>query len=210
VAKAPSRPSRRPASGRATVRINRVYTKTGDDGTTALVGGQRVAKDAPRIEAYGSLDELNACMGLVRTACEGARVKSGKKLLPIVKRIQNELFNVGAHLATPDEARWSKQPPVAERHIEQLERDMDELNDQLPELRSFILPGGGPVSSALHLARTVCRRCERLAVSVARREKVDPECVKYLNRLSDALFVFGRWACVTDGFDEPLWEPDKT
>jgi cob(I)alamin adenosyltransferase len=194
------RPSKKPASGKATVRINRVYTRTGDDGTTALVGGKRVPKDSPRIEAYGTVDELNACMGLVRTALEAS--KAGKRLGPIVARVQNELFNLGAHLATSDEARWSKQPAVAERHIEALEA--------LPELRSFILPGGGASSSAFHLARTVCRRTERLVVSLGRLEKIGDEPVKYLNRLSDALFVFGRWACWKDGEDEPLWEPEKT
>jgi cob(I)alamin adenosyltransferase len=201
-------PSKKPASGRATVRINRVYTKTGDDGTTALVGGARVAKDSPRIEAYGTVDELNACMGLVRTAL--ATSKARARLAPIVARVQNELFNLGAHLATSDEARWSKQPAVAERHIAALEREMDACNGDLPELRSFILPGGGAASSAFHLARTVCRRAERLAVSLGRVEKIGDEPVKYLNRLSDALFVFGRWACWKDGEAEPLWEPEKT
>jgi cob(I)alamin adenosyltransferase len=204
----PKRPEKRPASGKQTVRINRVYTKTGDDGTTALVGGARVPKDAPRIEAYGTVDELNACMGLVRTAL--ATAPSGARLAPIVARVQNELFNVGGHLATPDEARWSKQPPVAERHILALEAEIDACNDDLPELRSFILPGGGPASSAFHLARTVCRRAERLCVALARLENIGEEPVKYLNRLSDALFVFGRWACLTDGEAEPLWEPEKT
>jgi cob(I)alamin adenosyltransferase len=190
------------------VRINRVYTRTGDDGTTALVGGARVQKDAPRIEAYGTSDELNACLGLVREALRAS--KAGPRLLPIITRVQQELFNVGAHLATPDEARWSKQPPVAERHIEALEREMDALNVDLPELRSFILPGGGAASAAFHLARTVCRRCERLVVAVARTEKVDAEAIKYLNRLSDAFFVLGRWAAWADGEAEPLWEPEKT
>ncbi len=204
----PKRAQSRPESGKTTVRINRVYTKTGDDGTTALVGGVRVPKDSPRIEAYGTVDELNACMGLVRTAL--ATSAAGLRLGPIVKRVQNELFNLGSHLATPDEARWSKQPPVADRHIEALEAEMDACNDDLPELRSFILPGGGASSSAFHLARTVCRRAERLTVALDRAEKVGAEPVKYLNRLSDALFVFGRWACLKEGEAEPLWEPEKT
>jgi cob(I)alamin adenosyltransferase len=202
------RKTSRPESGKATVRINRVYTRTGDDGTTALVGGVRVPKDAPRIEAYGTVDELNACMGLVREALRAS--KAGARLGPVVARVQNELFNVGAHLATPDEARWSKQPPVAERHIAALEREMDALNEDLPELRSFVLPGGGEAGARFHLARTVCRRAERLVVGLARGERVDPEAVKYLNRLSDALFVMGRWASWKDGEAEPLWEPEKT
>jgi cob(I)alamin adenosyltransferase len=190
------------------IRITRVYTRRGDRGDTDLVGGRRVAKDGLRIEAYGTVDELNACMGLVRTAL--AKSRAGKRLGPIVARVQNELFNLGAHLATSDEARWSKQPAVAERHIEALEREMDACNEDLPELRSFILPGGGAASSAFHLARTVCRRTERLCVALARIEKIGDEPVKYLNRLSDALFVFGRWACWKDGEAEPLWEPEKT
>ena len=202
------RPSKKPASGKATVRINRVYTKTGDDGTTALVGGKRVAKDSPRIEAYGPVDELNACMGLVRTALAGSPANA--TLGPIVARVQNELFNLGAHLATDDAARWSKQPAVAERHVVALEREMDACNEDLPELRSFILPGGGAASSAFHLARTVCRRTERLVVALGRVETIGDEPVKYLTRLSDALFVVGRWACGKDGEAEPLWEPEKT
>jgi cob(I)alamin adenosyltransferase len=202
------RPSKKPASGKATVLINRVYTKTGDDGTTALVGGKRVGKDSPRIEAYGTVDELNACMGLVRTALAAA--PSGERLGPIVARVQNELFNLGAHLATDDTARWSKQPAVAERHIVALEREMDACNEDLPELRSFILPGGGAASSAFHLARTVCRRAERLAVSLADEEELGPQAIPYLNRLSDALFVMSRHAARLYGQAEPLWEPEKT
>jgi cob(I)alamin adenosyltransferase len=194
-----------PKSGRATVRINKVYTRTGDDGTTALVGGDRVAKDALRIEAYGTVDELNACLGLVRTAL--GRSKARARLLPIVIRLQHELFNLGAHLATRDPARWRKQPPVDESHAAALEAEMDACNDDLPELRSFILPGGGETSARFHLARTVCRRAERLTVALGRKEQLGAEPVRYLNRLSDALFVFGRWACWKDGEPEPLWEP---
>jgi cob(I)alamin adenosyltransferase len=198
----------RPSSGRATVRINRVYTRTGDDGTTALVGGKRVRKDAPRIEAYGTIDELNACLGLVRVALQSSA--SGERLLPIVARVQNELFNVGSHLATDDPRRWAKQPPVEQRHVDALEREIDACNEDLPELRSFVLPGGGEASARFHLARTVCRRGERLAVALARKERVAPQALTYLNRLSDALFVWGRWAAWRDGQAEPLWEPEKT
>jgi cob(I)alamin adenosyltransferase len=190
------------------VRINKVYTKTGDDGTTALVGGDRVPKDSPRIDCYGTVDELNAVLGMVRVAL--GRSQAQARLLPIVVRVQNELFNLGAELATPDETRRSRQPAVAERHITALEAELDELNDSLPELRSFILPGGGEVAALLHLARTVCRRAERLVVSLARSETVGPLNVKYLNRLSDALFVFSRWASRADGEPEPVWEPEKT
>src|SRR5688572_21424402 len=158
------------------VRINRVYTKTGDDGTTALVGGDRVPKDDARIEAYGTVDELNATIGLVRAALAHGS-PAAAKLDPILRRVQNELFNLGAELATPDEKR--KVPSVQERHIVRLEEEMDELNDELPDLTSFILPGGGDVSAALHLARTVCRRAERRIVSLASIERVGSHCVQY-------------------------------
>jgi cob(I)alamin adenosyltransferase len=190
------------------VRINKVYTKTGDKGETALVGGQRVPKDAPRIECYGTVDELLATLGLVRTALEGSA--AGPRLLPVIQRVQNELFNLGSELATPDEARRERAPAVAERHVAALEAEIDELNADLPELRSFIVPGGGWASSYFHLARTVCRRMERLLVRVARDESIGELPLRYVNRLSDALFVFGRWAAVQDGKDEPLWEPEST
>jgi cob(I)alamin adenosyltransferase len=190
------------------VRINQVYTRTGDDGTTALVGGARVPKDAPRIEAYGTVDELNATLGLVRNAL--LRSAAQAALDPILRRVQNELFNLGAELATPDEARRARSPQVGERHVAALEREIDALNEDLPELRSFVLPGGGEASSFLHLARTVCRRAERLLIGLAREEPIGPFAVVYLNRLSDALFVFGRFAAQADGQPEPLWEPEKT
>ncbi|MBI4508917.1 MAG: cob(I)yrinic acid a,c-diamide adenosyltransferase [Deltaproteobacteria bacterium] len=190
------------------VRINKVYTKVGDKGTTMLVGGDRVPKDSLRIEAYGTVDELNAVLGLCRTVL--ARSKAGPKLSSIVARVQNELFNLGSELATPDEVRRARQPAVAERHVLALEKEIDELNEELPELRSFILPGGGEASSFFHLARTTCRRAERRIVSLARAEGVGEMSIKYMNRLSDALFVFGRWASRMDAEPEPLWEPEKT
>lgn len=190
------------------VRINKVYTKTGDDGTTGLVGGARAPKDAARIEAYGTVDELNAALGVVRHVLGRSRAES--HLGPILLRVQNELFNLGASLATPDDPRRSRSPAIAERHIAALERDIDELNDDLPELRSFVLPGGGEVSAFLHVARTICRRAERRVITLSRGEGIGEHDITYLNRLSDALFVFGRWAAKQDGQAEPLWEPEKT
>jgi cob(I)alamin adenosyltransferase len=190
------------------VRINRVYTRAGDKGETALVGGERVPKDSLRIETYGTVDELNAVIGLVRTALEQSA--AGPTLLPILARVQNELFNLGSELATPDAARRSRSPSVAARHIERLEHEIDELNEELPDLKSFILPGGGWASSYFHLARTVCRRAERLVVALGRDHSVEETGLTYLNRLSDALFVFGRWAALKDGQPEPLWEPEST
>lgn len=190
------------------VRINRVYTKAGDKGQTALVGGQRVDKDSLRIEAYGTVDELNAAIGLARTALEES--PAGPVLQPILQRVQNELFNLGSELATPDDDRRARAPAVAQRHIDALESAIDELNDELPALKSFILPGGGWSSSYFHLARTVCRRAERLVVRLAREESTGEFALAYLNRLSDAMFVFGRWAALKDGKPEPLWEPEST
>ena len=191
------------------VRINRVYTKAGDQGQTALVGGQKVSKASPRVECYGAVDELNAALGLLRTALEES--PAGPELGPIIARVQNELFNLGAELATPDAERRARSPAVAERHIAALEAEIDRLNQDLPELRSFVLPGGGWVSAHCHLARTVCRRAERLVVGLVEAgESTGEHAIPYLNRLSDALFVFGRWAARTENADEPLWEPEKT
>ena len=179
------------------MRIDKVYTKGGDRGQTSLIGGERVSKANPRIEAYGTVDELNATLGLVRTALETSA--AGDHLIPILHRVQNELFNLGAELATPDPERRAKLPRVELRHVDGLERDIDALNDSLPPLTSFVLPGGGAASAHFHLARTVCRRGERLLVALGEHEDLGELPVIYLNRLSDALFVFGRWAAMKDG-----------
>jgi cob(I)alamin adenosyltransferase len=194
------------------VYLSRIYTKTGDKGQTALVGGKMVAKDSPRIEAYGTVDELNAVLGLVRKANhdEAGPDAARARLDAILQRAQNELFNLGSLLATLPEDLDPKQPRIETRHVEALERDIDELNENLPPLRSFTLPGGGWVSSYLHLGRTVCRRAERAVVHLAGLEPVDAECVRYLNRLSDALYVIGRWNVRERGETEPLWTPEKT
>lgn len=191
------------------VRIDRVYTRAGDQGETSLIGGQRVSKASARVECYGVVDELNAAIGLVRTALTGSAAAA--TLQPILARVQNELFNLGAELATPDADRRARAPHIEPRHVTTLEEEIDQLNDDLPELRSFVLPGGGWTSSYLHLARTICRRAERLVVAMAGAgEDVGEHAVTYLNRLSDALFVFGRWAALVEGESEPLWEPEKT
>jgi cob(I)alamin adenosyltransferase len=192
--------------------INRVYTKQGDRGQTALVGGKMVPKDSPRIEAYGAVDELNACLGLVRRANaeENGPEAARARIDALLTRAQNELFNLGSLLATLPEDLAATQPRIEARHVEALERDIDALNEGLPALRSFTLPGGGWVSSYLHLARTVCRRAERRVVALAAVESVDPEVVRYLNRLSDALYVLGRWNVRERGEAEPLWQPETT
>jgi cob(I)alamin adenosyltransferase len=193
------------------VRLNRIYTKAGDGGETRLVGGQKVAKDSARIETYGTVDELSSCLGLARAALATPPIPAGAaELDAVIKRIQNELFNLGSDLATLPEDRHPNQPLVEARHVAALEREIDAWNESLPELRSFVLPGGGWVASSLHLARTVCRRAERLVVSLRKDEPVGEHVLPYLNRLSDALFVMSRHASRLYNEAEPLWEPEKT
>ena len=193
------------------VRLNRIYTKAGDGGETRLVGGQKVAKSSGRIETYGTVDELSSCLGLARAALATPPVPVGAiELDDIIKRIQNELFNLGSDLATLPQDRHPKQPLIEARHVTTLEHEIDAWNESLPELRSFILPGGGWVASSLHLARTVCRRAERLVVSLRATEAVGDQVLPYLNRLSDTLFVMSRQASRLYSEPEPLWEPEKT
>jgi cob(I)alamin adenosyltransferase len=197
------------------IRINRVYTRGGDSGETSLVGGQRIAKDAVRIESYGTVDELNAVVGLARTANRTANrtatgaVSSGDRgrLERILERIQNELFHLGSDLATLPADRHPKQPVIERRHVQFLEKTIDALNAGLPELNSFVLPGGGEVSAFLHQARTVCRRAERIVTTLARDEVIGAECLIYLNRLSDLFFVLSRFASRAYGEEETLWDP---
>jgi cob(I)alamin adenosyltransferase len=193
------------------VRLNRIYTKAGDGGETRLVGGQKVAKDSARIDAYGTVDELSSCLGLTRAALATPPAPAGAaELDAVIRRVQNELFNLGSDLATLPEDRHPKQPVTEARHVAALEREIDTWNESLPELRSFVLPGGGWVAASLHLARTVCRRAERLVVGLRATEPVGDQVLPYLNRLSDALFVMSRHASRLYGEPEPLWEPEKT
>ncbi|HVY95166.1 MAG TPA: cob(I)yrinic acid a,c-diamide adenosyltransferase [Bryobacteraceae bacterium] len=192
--------------------INCVYTRRGDSGETSLVGGQRRPKDDLRIEAYGTVDELNSFVGLAReSAIELApRAPGLAALAGILQRVQNELFNLGAVLATLPEDLHPKQARITKTETAQLEREMDRMNEGLPALRSFVLPGGSRLNAELHVCRTVCRRAERICVTLAAREPVEPEIVKYLNRLSDALFVWSRWASRELGIPENLWDPNAT
>jgi len=193
------------------VRLNRIYTKAGDGGDTRLVGGQKVRKDALRIAAYGTVDELSACLGLARTALLAPGAPTGADALAgVLARIQNELFNLGSDLATLPADRHPKQPIIEARHVSALEREIDGWNESLPELRSFVLPGGGMVAAYLHLARTVCRRAERHIVTLHDAEPIGEQTLPYVNRLSDALFVMSRHAARIYGEPEPLWEPEKT
>jgi cob(I)alamin adenosyltransferase len=191
--------------------INRVYTRGGDKGETALAGGQRVPKDALRIEAYGTFDELNAFVGVARDTAEaliGAHPALGK-LNAILTRVQHELFNAGSILATLPQDLHPRQARVTDVEIKQLETEIDRMNGGLPALRSFVLPGGCRLNAELHVCRTVCRRAERICVRLGREEPLDGEIVRYLNRLSDALFVWSRWVSHTLKVAETLWEPNR-
>jgi cob(I)alamin adenosyltransferase len=185
--------------------LNRIYTRTGDEGQTHLAGGQRVSKDSPRIACYGTVDELNAFVGMATVSAS----ESVPALAPILRRVQHELFNLGSILATRPEDVHPKQARVTAVEIRQLENEIDLANADLAPLRSFVLPGGTRLNTELHACRTICRRAERLAVTLAREEPVPPEIVQYLNRLSDAFFVWSRWVNHSLGVPEVLWEPNK-
>jgi len=183
--------------------INRVYTRRGDGGETRLVGGQKVPKDSKRLEAYGTVDELNSAIGMARS--ESARLPD---LAAMLLRVQHELFNLGSILATQPEDIGPRQPRVTAEDIARLEEEMDRMTAQVEPLRSFVLPGGGRLNAELHLCRTICRRAERAAVALSREETVPPDVLRYLNRLGDALFVWSRWASQSLGEPETLWDPN--
>jgi cob(I)alamin adenosyltransferase len=184
--------------------INRVYTRRGDTGQTSLAGGQRLPKNDLRIEAYGTIDELNSFIGLARESARALPELDG-----ILLRVQHELFNLGSILATLPADVHPKQARITTADSEQLEREIDRMNEGLPSLRSFVLPGGARLNAELHVCRTVCRRAERVCVSLAATVEVDEAILKYLNRLGDALFVWSRWASHRLGVAETLWEPNQ-
>jgi cob(I)alamin adenosyltransferase len=190
------------------IRITRVYTRTGDRGETALVGGQRVPKDSPRIEAYGTIDELNSIVGLARVFNEErlAQGEAHTHLDEVLRRVQEELFDLGSELATPPDFPHGIEFRVGAAEIKALERLMDECQKELQPLPSFILPGGGKIAAYLHQCRTVCRRAEREILRLSRTEKVDESVIKYVNRLSDLFFVLARWIGARSGEKEYLWE----
>ena len=195
------------------IRINRVYTRGGDKGETSLVGGQRVPKDSLRIESTGTVDELNAALGLARAAnrdAPGAGAADRSRLDALIEQVQNELFSLGSDLATLPRDRHPEQPVIEVRHVAQLETAIDEFNASLPELSSFVLPGGGAVGAFLHQARTVCRRAERRVTALSRQEAVGEHTLVYLNRLSDLLFVLSRWAARIRREPETLWDPSRS
>jgi cob(I)alamin adenosyltransferase len=189
------------------IRITRVYTRRGDKGDTALVGGKRVRKDSLRIEAYGTVDELNSIVGLARAFNHEATASPARdRLEEILKRLQNELFDVGSELATPPEARYEGMFRVGDEQVRALEHLMDECGKDLEALNSFILPGGGRVSAFLHQCRTVCRRAERIVLHLGGEESIGPGPLRYLNRLSDLFFVLSRWIGKQNSEREFLWE----
>ena len=197
------------------VYISKVYTRFGDEGQTMLASGDTVSKSSARVCAYGEVDELNAVIGLFRVelARDPAAAEHGEYRQSIdaeLGRIQQELFNLGAELATPAAAEGGAKLKVDTRHIEALEQSIDRHNESLEPLKSFILPGGGPSGAAAHLARTVCRRAERATVTLAAEEAIRPEARKYLNRLSDWFFVIARALAQRFGYDEVLWDPKST
>lgn len=189
------------------MRINRVYTRTGDDGTTRLVGGREVAKDDARIEAYGTVDELNSLVGVVRAELERSRVPAEEagRLDGLLEAIQHDLFELGTDLATPVADRWEGMRLIDEADVSRLEAEIDAMNADLPVLKEFILPGGSALAAQLHLARTVCRRAERRAFTLAGADAVNPLAPRWLNRFSDWLFVAARHACRIEGRPEALW-----
>jgi cob(I)alamin adenosyltransferase len=190
------------------VRITRVYTRAGDKGDTALVGGRRVPKDSPRIEAYGTIDELNSIIGLARAFNAEQKKRGGKSrwLDEVLRRLQNELFDLGSELATPAESFYEGMFRVGAPQVSALERLMDECQKELAPLKSFVLPGGGRVGGFLHQARTVCRRAERRVLELSRGEDIGEWPLKYVNRLSDLLFVLSRWVGKHLGETEYLWQ----
>jgi cob(I)alamin adenosyltransferase len=183
-------------------KLDRIYTKTGDEGMTGLGGGRRVPKDSPRVRAYGTVDELNSAIGVALA------LGLTERLTTELGRIQNELFDLGSDLCWPeDDERRSRIPTVQPRHVEQLEAAIDALNDEVGPLTNFLLPGGSPGAAQLHLARTICRRAERETITLQRDEPIGALVLPYLNRLSDALFVMARYENHARGIPEPLWQP---
>jgi cob(I)alamin adenosyltransferase len=181
------------------VRLTRIYTRGGDRGETSLGDGSRVSKLDPRIGAYGTVDEVNAQIGLVLAADVPADARS------VLERVQNELFDVGADLAVPYEVEGRLR--VTDDRVAALERECDRLNADLPELKSFVLPGGSEAAARLHVARTICRRAEREVLATSHEVEINPRVIVYLNRLSDLLFILARAANAASGHDEPLWKP---
>ena len=191
------------------IRITRVYTRSGDKRETGLVGGMRAPKDSQKIEAYGTIDELNAIIGITRSLNENTSALSKdynpSRLECVLKCLQNELFNLGSDIATPPNKTNRSEYIIKEEHVKKIEETIDDFNKGLSTLNSFVLPGGSIIGAFLHQARTICRRAERVVIGLSRIEKVEETHTKYLNRLSDLLFVLSRWVNKELGRSECLW-----
>jgi len=182
-------------------KLTKIYTRGGDDGRTSLGGGQRVRKDSLRIEAYGTVDELNSSIGVALATGLDPQLDA------ILRRIQNELFHLGSDLCFLEEDKKKfPVPTIDQRHVDQLEGELDQLTAEVGPLENFILPGGSAGAAQLHLARTICRRAERVLVALAEEEVLGQHVIRYVNRLSDALFVMARFENKQRGVDEPLWD----
>lgn len=191
-------------------KLTRIYTRTGDDGTTGLVGGGRIAKDSPRLDAYGTVDELSSTIGLARAALRDVSASAKERTARLDQWLawtQDVLFNLGSDLATLPADRWEGMPLIGADDATALERAIDEAQRDLEPLNNFIHPGGSYAGGFLHLARTVCRRAERLLIALSRSEPISKETIVYVNRLSDALFVWSRWINAALDTPEHLWNP---
>lgn len=180
-------------------RLSKIYTRTGDDGTTGLGDGSRVDKDSLRVEAFGTLDELNSTIGVLISSLDDL-----PDIADLLLDIQHHLFDLGGELCIPGSET------ITDRHIERMEKELDRLNDDLPALKEFILPGGSPAAAHAHLARTVCRRAERRLIALARHESVNAPAIGYINRLSDLLFVIARTVARASGAGEVLWNHERS
>lgn len=189
------------------VKLSKLYTRAGDAGETGLVGGRRVPKTSSQVHAYGDIDELNSWVGMVRAQLQEQKLLKDDGLL---HDIQQELFDIGAELATPHDSDWQPPTTISESNVTSLENQIDTWTASVPELKSFLLPGGSPLTSAIHIARTVCRRAERSVVAYAQEEHVRPTILVYLNRLSDWLFAFARHCAQTTGEPEHLWDSSRS
>lgn len=182
----------------------KIYTRTGDKGTTRLVDGSCVEKFNPRVEAYGTVDELNSSLGVVRSALSSH--PEIKNLDALLEKVQNELFNIGSLLATEKDEVFKLLPPITETQIHFIEKQIDEMTAELPELHNFILPAGHSIAAALHVSRTCCRRSERRSAEIAVKDDRYAPTLQYLNRLSDYLFVAARWVNFKTGHGDVLWK----
>ena len=193
------------------MRITRVYTRSGDDGTTGLGQGRRVPKNDPRLRAFGTVDELNATLGLayglLRQDPSDLDGADRALVLSEIESVQNLLFTLGGDLSVPLQDRWEKMPVISSAHTQEMERKIDTLNGKIPPLEEFVLPRGAPAVGALHLARTICRRAEREVLDLREKEPIDDAILPFLNRLSDFLFVLARWLCIRSGEEETTWNP---